>query len=262
MAIVADLKKALGDRTQPAPESILAVDIGGSKVKLLVNGETEPRRFTSGKSLTPALMVDRIKEVTGDWKFDAVSIGYPGLVGDVGPRSEPMNLGRGWVGFDFPAALGCPVRMINDAAMQALGSYDGGRMLFLGLGTGVGSALIAENVIVTLELGDLPFDGKRTISRVLGRAALDKDGKKDWRAALERVVALLTKAFLADYVVIGGGNARKIKLIPPGARLGHNLTAFRGGFRLWNVEDVRTLTHGDGHDVKPPTKAANEWRLI
>ena len=262
MAIVAELRKALGDRSEPAPKSILAVDIGGSKVKLLVSGETEPRRFASGKTLTPAAMVERIREVAGEWKFDAISIGYPGLVGDVGPKSEPMNLGRGWVGFDFPAALGCPVRMINDASMQALGSYDGGRMLFLGLGTGVGSTLIAENVIVTLELGDLPYDDERTISQVLSRAALDKNGKSEWREAVERCVATLTKAFLADYVVIGGGNARKIKELPPGARLGHNLTAFRGGFRLWNVEDVPTLTGGDDNSAKQSTRSSTDWRLI
>lgn len=264
MGVVTELlKKGASAGSKAAPKSILSVDIGGSKVKMLMTGQTEPTRFDSGPRMTPQAMCDAIKDMSEGWGYEAVSMGYPGLVGDAGPRSEPMNLGKGWVGFDFPAALGCPVRMINDAAMQALGSYDGGRMLFLGLGTGLGSTLIAENVIVTLELGDLPYDRKRTMSAVLSRRALDKLGKTKWRAAVDRCVALLTRAFVVDYVVLGGGNARKIKVLPPGARMGHNLTAFRGGARLWNVEDVSTLApHGEEKSgvVKPP--AATDWRLI
>ena len=198
--------------------------------------------------------------MAADWTYDAVSIGYPGQVGDHGPRSEPGNLGAGWVGFNFPAAFGMPVRIINDAAMQALGSYDGGRMLFLGLGTGLGSTLIAERVIVPLELGQLRFPGREvTLSEVLGRRGLKRLGKKKWRKVLENVVPALMAAMLADYVVLGGGNAKSIKHPPAGVRLSNNLTAFRGGFRLWHLEDVRTLS---GQDAPPTTPDEGAWRLI
>src|SRR5688572_6259904 len=161
-------------------KKILSIDVGGSKVKLLASGETEPRKIPSGPKLTPAKMVEQVRKSTKDWRYDAVSIGVPALVGPGGLLAEPGNLGHGWVGFDFAAAFDCPVRMANDAAMQALGSYDGGRMLFLGFGTGLGSALIADHVIVPLELGDLPFM-ESTFSEMLGRKALDKEGKKSWR---------------------------------------------------------------------------------
>ena len=244
------------------PRAILSIDIGGSKCKMLLSGQNEPRRFESGRSLTPLVMVERVKELTAGWDYDVVSIGYPGLVGPNGPLSEPGNLGGGWVGFDFPAAFGVPVRMMNDAAMQALGGYEGGRMLFLGLGTGVGSALILDNTIVAIELGELPFNSKRRFSDVLGRRALDKYGKKPWLAAVDRVVLTLTKAFVVDYVVIGGGNARKLRILPPGARLGHNLTAFRGGFRLWNVEDVKNLGETEGEHLPPLPTPNVDWRLV
>lgn len=243
------------------PRAVLSIDIGGSKCKILCSGQTEPRRFLSGRKLTPTMMVEQVKELTRDWAYDVISIGYPGLVGPNGPISEPGNLGPGWVGFDFSAAFDHPVRMMNDAAMQALGSYEGGRMLFLGLGTGVGSTLILDNTIVSLELGELPFDAKKRVTDVLSRRALDKIGKKKWRAAIDRLVLMLTKAFVVDYVVVGGGNARKLRVLPAGVRLGHNLTAFRGGFRLWTVADVKTLGEDKPQELPMPTPSA-EWRLV
>jgi predicted NBD/HSP70 family sugar kinase len=243
-----------------APTKILAVDIGGTKIKMLASDATEPRKLPSGKTLTPARMVEAIKELDEGWDYEAVSIGYPGLVGPNGPRSEPRNLGSGWVGFNFGAAFDKPVRIVNDAAMQALGSYDGGRMLFLGLGTGVGSALIAEKCIVTLELGQLLYKDGRTLGEVLGRRGLEKSGKTRWREAVDEVVHRLMSAFVADHVVIGGGNAKLIKKLPAGARLGHNLTAFRGGFRLWHVEDIKTL---EPEGVPPkPAKEPEDWRML
>lgn len=183
-------------------------------------------------------MVEIVRELAEGWDYEAVSIGYPGLVGNQGPSSEPGNLGAGWVGFDFSSAFGLPVRIMNDAAMQGLGSYEGGRMLFLGLGTGIGSALITEEVILTLELGQLPYKRGETFGEALGRQGLKRLGKASWRRAVMDVAPALMKAFLADSVVIGGGNAKKLKELPPGVRLGHNLTAFRGGFRMWNIEDA------------------------
>jgi hypothetical protein len=229
-----------------APTSILAIDIGGTKVKILATGQTEPRKAESGKEFTPARLVETVRALADGWEYEAISIGYPGLVGSQGPRSEPGNLGPGWVGFDYAAAFGKPVKMINDAAMQALGSYEGGRMLFLGLGTGLGSTLITGNVIVPMELGRLIFDADRSLGDVLGRHGLEKIGKGEWREAVNRVVTALMHAFLVDYIVLGGGNAKLVKDLPPGVRLGHNLTAFRGGFRLWGVEDVWVLAASGG----------------
>jgi hypothetical protein len=203
-------------RTPASPSSILVVDIGGTKLKILATGQTEPRRNRSGRGLTPQRMVEIVRELAGDWHYDAVSLGYPGQVGDHGPRQEPGNLGPGWVGFDFAAAFDRPVRMINDAAMQALGSYDGGRMLFLGFGTGLGSAMIAENVIVPLELGQIPEPGGSTLGDILGRRGLKALGKKRWRKVIAWAVPALMAATLADYVVLGGGNAKEIKVQPPG----------------------------------------------
>ncbi len=239
-----------------APASILTIDIGGTKVKLLATGQTEPRKAPSGKDFTPARLVETVRELAADWEYEAVSIGYPGLVGPHGPRSEPGNLGPGWVGFDFAAAFGLPVKMVNDAAMQALGSYEGGRMLFLGLGTGLGSALITGHVVVPLELGRLLYDGDRTLGEVLGRRGLEQAGKGEWRKAVDRAVTALFRAFVVDYVVIGGGNAKQVKVLPPGARLGHNLTAFRGGFRVWSVEDVWVLAAPGGEEAQPTTQEA------
>jgi polyphosphate glucokinase len=224
-------------RPSPAKSSVpvLTVDIGGSSIKVLASGHTEPRKRRSGKNLTPAKMVEIVQDLAEGWDYEAVSIGYPGLVGNQGPSSEPVNLGPGWVGFDFSSAFGLPVRIMNDAAMQALGSYEGGRMLFLGLGTGVGSTLITEEVILTLELGQLPYKRGETLGEALGRQGLKRLGKTAWRRAVTDMASALMKAFLADSVVIGGGNAKKLKELPPGVRQSHNLTAFRGGFRLWET---------------------------
>jgi hypothetical protein len=244
-------------REKPLSKGILSIDIGGTKVKILASGDTEPRRMPSGRKLGPRDMVEKVKALAKGWKFDRVSIGFPGLVGANGPVAEPGNLGPGWVGFDFAAAFECDVRIINDAAMQALGSYEGGRMLFLGLGTGVGSALIAENVIVTLELGDLPYEGG-SVSEMLGRRALEKMGKKEWRSRVLKYVPYLQKAFQADYAMLGGGNSKFLgKELPPGVRLGNNLTAFRGGFRLWGIDQVTTL-QANGEEPRQ----SGRWRLL
>jgi polyphosphate glucokinase len=244
--------------------NILAIDIGGTQVKVLASGQTEPRKADSGKDLTPTRMVDLVRELAAGWDYQAVSIGYPGLCGDNGPKSEPGNLGRGWVGFHFAQAFGLPVKIVNDAAMQALGSYEGGRMLFLGFGTGLGSALIAENTIVSLELGRLPYrDGGEplTLAQMLGLDGLNRLGEDGWRGAVKAVVPRLMEAFLADYVVAGGGNASRLKDdLPHGVRLGHNQTAFRGAFRLWGVDDVPVLAP-ETHQATPSPKTA-DWRVI
>lgn len=178
-------------------------------------------------------MLRVIRELARGWEFDALSIGFPGLVGEMGPKAETKNLGHGWVGFDYEQALGCPVRWANDAAMQALGSYEEGRMLFLGLGTGVGSALVIERKIVTLELGEL-LVGERTLGERLGRRGMKTSGKKRWRKYLLEVLPPLQKALKADHVVLGGGNAKYVRTLPVGVRVGNNLTAFRGGVRMWD----------------------------
>lgn len=215
------------------PKNILAIDIGGTNLKILVTGEHEPRRAPSGSDLTPGDMVERVRKLANGWKYDLVSIGYPGLVGGSGPAAEPGNLGPGWVGFDFAAAFERPVRIANDAAMQALGSYDGGRMLFLGLGTGLGSTLIANEQIVELELGQIRYSRRRDLAYVLNDAGLQKFGRVTWEKRVKDVVEMLSRAFLTDYVVIGGGNARKLKTLPEGARRGDNRHAFLGGEYLW-----------------------------
>jgi hypothetical protein len=238
---------------------VLAVDIGGTKIKALATGQLEPRKAVSGRALTPAHMVEIVRGLAEGWEYEAISIGYPGLVGTAGPRSEPGNLGAGWVGFDFATAFDHPVKITNDACMQALGSYEGGRMLFLGLGTGLGSAMIAENVIIPLELGRLPYRRRYSLSETLGRAGLKRIGKVRWKAAVTDVATALMVAFEVDYVVIGGGNAKLLNdKPPPGCRMGHNLTAFRGGFRLWGLEGVPVL----GADHLEKSAPAAEWRLI
>jgi polyphosphate glucokinase len=218
---------------------VLVIDIGGSKVKLLVSGmdAEQARRFDSGKELTPQELVARTQSLVSDWDYDVVSIGYPGRVGPDGPAAEPGNLGDGWLEFDYPKEFGHPVRIVNDAAMQALGAYDGGRMLFLGLGTGLGSTLVANHVIVPLELGSLRLRGKRDLFQRLGREGLERRGRKAWTAAVLDTAQHLRDAFLADYVVLGGGNAERIPELPKHIRRGGNEDAFTGGFRLWE-EDV------------------------
>jgi polyphosphate glucokinase len=241
-------------------KSILAVDVGGTKLKILLSGETEPRKAKTGPAFTPEKMVEEVKELAKGWRYDAVSVGLPAQVGPNGPVGEPGNLGAGWVGFDYAAAFDCPVRLVNDAAMQALGSYEGGRMLFIGLGTGVGSALIVDHVLIPLELGDLHFE-QGSVSDMLGRRAYEKEGKKAWRKAVNSLVPPLQKAFLADYVVVGGGNAKRLgKTLPPGVRLGNNLTAFRGGYRLWGIDDVPTMKVNGTR--RPKAAAASDWRVL
>src|SRR4051812_9771674 len=200
------------------PTSILAIDVSGTRMKMLASGESEPRRRETGPEMTPQALVAAVQEMAEGWEYEAISLGYPGQVGENGPRSEPGNLGPGWVGFNFAAAFGKPVRIMNDAAMQALGSYDGGRMLFLGLGTGLGSALIAGGVIVPLELGQLPAPGGGLLWEKLGRAGLKRLGKRRWRRLLDRVVPALGTAFVADSGVLCGGEQEKTKNPPPPGR--------------------------------------------
>jgi polyphosphate glucokinase len=213
---------------------VLVVDVGGTHVKILATGQEEPRKFPSGPSLTPEQMVAGVKETAAGWDYDAISIGYPGPVLRGQPYSEPPNLGPGWVGFDFEDACGKPVKLTNDAAMQALGSYEGGKMLFLGLGTGLGSALILDGVLAPMELGHLPYR-KRTFEDYVGVRGLGRLGRKEWRRCVEDVVARLTAALLPEYIVLGGGNVRKLKSLPAGCRAGSNANAFLGGFRLWGA---------------------------
>jgi polyphosphate glucokinase len=212
---------------------VLVVDVGGSHVKTRVSGRREMRQFVSGPALTARQMVSRVLRLTGDLKYDAVSIGYPGVVIHGKIVTEPFNLGPGWVGFDFRKAFGRPVQLMNDAAMQAIGSYEGGRMLFLGLGTGLGSALIVDAVVAPMELAHLPYKRDRSYEDYLGDKGRRRLGAKKWRRVVADVVAQLSKALEADYVVIGGGNARKLKKLPKNARLGNNDFAFLGGFRVW-----------------------------
>lgn len=242
--------------------NILVIDIGGTQLKVLASGQTEPRHSPSGPEMTPAAMVEAVKSLADGWDYQGVSIGYPGLAGDVGPKSEPGNLGFGWVGFNFAAAFGLPVKIVNDAAMQALGSYEGGRMLFLGLGTGLGSALISENVIVPLELGRLSCpDGDDTLGDVFGRSGLERLGQEAWKSTVIDMSTRLMRAFLADYLVVGGGNASRLgKELPHGFRLGHNQTAFRGGFRLWGVDDIPVLDPAAHQHEPQPVQ--QDWRLI
>jgi polyphosphate glucokinase len=211
---------------------VLVVDVGGTNVKILATGQDTPRKFPSGPTLTPEQMVAGVKEAAADWEYQAVSVGYPGPVLLGRPVAEPVNLGAGWVGFDFDGVFGCPVKVINDAAMQALGSYDGGKMLFLGLGTGLGTAMVVNGTVEPMELGHLPYR-KRTFEDCVGVRGLKRMGKKKWRAAVADVVARLAAALLPDYMVLGGGNVRKLKELPPKCRAGDNADAFVGGFRLW-----------------------------
>lgn len=212
---------------------ILVVDVGGTNVKLLATGRTERVKFASGPTLTPERLVALVGEATVGWRYDVLSIGYPGPVRDGRPAKDPHNLGPGWVGFDFAAAFGRPVRMINDAAMQALGSYEGGRMLFLGLGTGLGSALVVDGIVQPLELAHLPYRKRRTFEEYVGMAGLARLGRRRWRRYVADVVPRLATALQADYVVLGGGNVKLLDLLPPGARAGSNAHAFTGGYRLW-----------------------------
>jgi polyphosphate glucokinase len=213
--------------------NILVIDVGGTHVKVLDQRHKEDIKIDSGPDMTARAMVAAVKKAVADWDFSAVSIGYPGPVLHGRPMVEPHNLGKGWVGFDFEKAFGKPVKIVNDAAMQAIGSYEGKRMLFLGLGTGLGSAAIIDGVLEPMELAHLPYKNGRAYEDYIGLKGLKRQGKKKWREHVFDVVKQLKNALEADYVVLGGGNARLLKKLPPGARLGDNANAFRGGFRLW-----------------------------
>lgn len=224
---------------------VLAIDVGGTHVKVLLSGEDTPRKFESGPKMTASEMVKGVKNITKDWKYDAVAVGYPGPVMRNRPILEPHNLGKGWVGFHYEQAFGRPTKILNDAAMQALGSYKKGRMLFLGLGTGLGTAVVDDGIVEPMELGHLPYK-KRTYEDYVGLRGLKKHGKKKWRKDVADVVERLSAAIEPDEVVLGGGNVKKLKELPPRCRLGNNFNAFLGAFRLWNVEP--------GKNIKPATK--------
>lgn len=212
--------------------NILVVDVGGTHVKVLATGQKAPRQFDSGPELTPKKMVFGVCKLAKDWPYDVVSVGYPGPVFHGRPVLEPHNLGRGWVGFNYAAAFKCPVRIMNDAALQALGSYQRGKMLFLGLGTGLGSAVIVDGIVEPMELGHLPYK-KATFEDYVGQRGLEKYGKKKWRRQVKDVVERLIAAIEPDEVVLGGGNVKKLKKLPAKCRAGDNAKAFKGGFRLW-----------------------------
>ena len=246
---------------------VLAIDIGGTHVKILATGQTERRAVDSGPTLTPRRMVTAVKRLAEGWTYDVVAIGYPGPVLHNRPMLEPHNLGAGWVGFDFARAFGKPVRILNDAAMQALGSYKGGRMLFLGLGTGLGTALVMDGQVEPLELAHLPYKKGRTYEDYVGLRGLERLGKKKWRKEVAAVVKQLRAAMQAEYVVIGGGNAKKLDHVAKGVELGDNANAFVGGFRMWEGESSRgrrTQTRRRGAaarrsstgTTRPPTRTA------
>jgi len=223
-----EMSRGLGTNAR----SVLVIDVGGTHVKVLASGKQNSRKIPSGPSLTASRMVEQVKDITKDWTYRAVSIGYPGPVVHERPLREPYNLGGGWVGFNFTKAFARPVKLINDAAMQALGSYEGGRMLFLGLGTGLGSAMIVDGIVEPMELAHLPYK-KRTYEDYLGLRGLKRLGKKKWTRHVADVVGELREALQVDYVVLGGGNVKRLKSLPPKIRRGDNRNAFRGGFRLW-----------------------------
>jgi len=213
--------------------NVLVIDVGGTHVKLLASGQGESRKVVSGPTMTAAKMVAAVKRVAADWSYDAVSLGYPGPVLHGRPLADPRNLGGGWVNFDFRKAFRRPVKIMNDAAMQALGSYRGGRMLFLGLGTGLGVALVVDGRVEPMEIAHLPYRKGLTYEDYVGKRGLARFGKKRWRGYVKDVVEELRSALEAELVVLGGGNAKLMKKLPVGVRLGSNENAFRGGFKLW-----------------------------
>jgi polyphosphate glucokinase len=226
------------------PKTILVVDAGGSNIKLMRSGSTDRIKFSSGPQFTPRQLMAGIRKHAPEWEYDVVSLGLPIPIVHDKPVREPNNLGRGWIKFDFQAAFGKPTRLINDAAMQALGSYEGGRMLFLGLGTGLGSAMILDHVLIPLELGELSYSPQRTFEDMLGREGRRRLGQKRWEEALDRIVFILRRAFVTDYFILGGGNARRVEHLPKDVRLGDNRNAFQGGLRVWG--------HGLGRADKTP----------
>lgn len=236
--------------------NVLVVDIGGMHVKILATGQRKSREFSSGLTLTAKQMVDNVKKLAADWKYDAVSIGYPGVVLQNRPVAEPHNLGPGWVGFDFGAAFKRPAKVVNDAALQAIGSYKRGKMLFLGLGTGLGSAMIVDGIVEPMELGHLPYK-KRTFEDYVGVRGYERLGKKKWRKEVADVVSRLVAALEPEDVVLGGGNVKKLKELPPGCRVGANANAFLGGFRVWqkagghNLQNSKSRLRSKNKTKKP-----------
>src|SRR6202041_567317 len=225
------------EQTAKSPR-VLVIDVGGTNVKLLATGQKEARKYPSGPTMTPPKMVGLVKKAVADWKYDCISLGYPGPIIIGHPLREPHNLGRGWVGFNFQKAFGCPVKILNDAAMQAIGSYKGRRMLFLGLGTGLGSAMIVEGILQPMELAHLAYKNGKSYEDYLGLRGLERMGKKKWRRYVGKITKKLKIALDADYVVLGGGNCKKLKELPAGAQLGNNENAFIGGFRIWGKNQV------------------------
>jgi polyphosphate glucokinase len=228
---------------------VLGVDVGGTHVKILATGQVEPRKIPSGPAMTAQQMVSEVQKLASDWKFDVVSIGYPGPVLHHRPVAEPHNLGHGWVGFDFEAAFGRPVKVINDAALQALGSYKSGKMLFLGLGTGLGTSMVIEGIVQAMELGHLPYKNG-TYEDYVGARGLEKHGKAKWRQHVADVVALLIAALEPDDVVLGGGNVKELQELPAGCRRGDNANAFLGAFRLWSEAGDRPSRAHAGTSLK------------
>ncbi len=224
-----------------APRRILVIDVGGTHVKFRVDARGVIQKFDSGPHMTPLAMTRQLRKLTEHLAYDAVSIGYPGVVFRGRIAAEPHNLGKGWVGFDFAKALGAPVRIVNDAAMQALGSYRGGRMLFLGLGTGLGVTLLLDGAIEPTELGHMPYKHGRTYEDYLGERGRKQRGNKKWRKSVSEIVRHLQKALEVDYVVLGGGNAARLTYVPAGVRIGNNLNAFVGGLRLWQLSADKRL---------------------
>jgi polyphosphate glucokinase len=238
---------------------VLVIDVGGTNVKLLATGRKEPLKIPSGTTLTAKKMVELVKKATQEWSYDRISLGYPGPVVNERPLHDPHNLGPGWMGFDFEKAFGCPVKVINDAAMQALGSYRGGRMLFLGLGTGLGSAMVVDGVVEPTELAHLPYRHGKTYEDYLGLRGLEQLGKKKWRKHAAKVVEKIKVVVNADYVVLGGGNSKKLKTLPRDTQLGANENAFRGGFRMWEKDWRRRELLGLWN-VSPPPRQSSRRR--
>jgi polyphosphate glucokinase len=214
-------------------QQILVVDVGGNNIKVRCSGSDERRKTPSGRTLTAEMMVEKVRDLAADWHYDVLTIGCPGPVKNDRITLQPVNLGPGWVGFDFAAAFGKPTRLLNDAAMQALGSYEGGKMLFLGLGTGLGAALVVEHIVLPLEVAHLPYKKRGTFEDHVGTRGLVRLGPKRWERAVHDVTARLKAALVADYIVLGGGNAKKLAKLPADCRPGDNENAFKGGFRVW-----------------------------
>jgi polyphosphate glucokinase len=236
---LSDGSKTLMNKSRGASRTILTVDVGGTHVKVMTNEMRIRRGFASGPDLSPRTLLGKVRDLTSDWSYEVVSLGYPGPVIRNRPFAEPYNLGFGWVGFDFAKAFDRPTQVVNDALMQALGSYEGGRMLFLGLGTGLGSAMIVDGFLEPMELGHFHYRKGKTFEHYLGTAGLKRLGKKKWKHRVNDVVKRFVAAFEPDYVVLGGGNAKKIDRLPRGARRGSNEDAFEGGFRLWETGRTR-----------------------